>query len=123
MHETRSYPLGVYRGLKFGITVHPLGTPEVYLEGETTRYGPLSRDAGPRAVLNALDRLAGGYDTQAATARQDLAIAEGQLRDYASRLGAVFAHEAYQAELAGLRDRLKAALSGTTPEPGAEALP
>jgi putative ATP-dependent endonuclease of the OLD family len=33
-------------------------------------------------VLNALDRLAGGYEAQAATARKDLTIAEGQLRDY-----------------------------------------
>jgi len=32
-------------------------------------------------VLNALDRLTGGYEAQAATARKDLAIARAQLRD------------------------------------------
>jgi hypothetical protein len=122
-HETRRYPIGGYRGLDFGLVVHPHAAPEVYLEGETTRYGPLSCDAGPRAVLNALDRLSGGYDKQAQTARQDLAIAEGQLRDYDSRLGAPFAHEAYLAELTSARDRLKASLAGSTPEPGAKLLP
>jgi len=75
------------------------------------------------AVLNALDRLCGGYDKQADTARQDLAIAEGQLRDYDSRLGQPFAHEAYLAELTSARDRSKAALSGAGPEPGAQPLP
>ena len=76
-----------------------------------------SRDAhGPRAVLNALDRLAGSYDAQAATARNDLAIAEGQLRDYQARLGQPFAHDAYLAELTSLRDELKAALSEAAPE-------
>ena len=122
-HETRRYPLGVYRGLRFGIVQHTLGAPEAYLEGAITRYGPLSRDAGPRAVLNALDRLAGGYEAQAGTARKDLGIAEGQLRDYQARLGKPFAHDAYLDELAALRDRLKASLSGTAPEPGAEPLP
>ena len=52
------------------------------------------------------------------TARQDLAIAEGQLRDYEARLGRPFAHDAYLSELTGLRDQLKAGLSQATPEPG-----
>ena len=50
--------------------------------------------------------------------RQDLAIAEGQLRDYEARLGQPFAHDAYLAELTALRDQLKAGLSQATPEPG-----
>ena len=119
-HQTRrSYPLGVYRGLKFGIAVNPSGASDAYLEGAATRYATLSRDShGPRAVLNALDRLAGTYEAQAATARQDLAIAEGQLRDHQARLGRAFGHDAYLAELTGLRDQLKAGLSQATPEPG-----
>ena len=44
--------------------------------------------------------------------RQDLAIAEAQLRDYQARLGTPFPHDAYLAELTGLRDQLKAGLSG-----------
>ena len=121
--ETRRYPLGVYRGLEFGIVVNPLGAPDAYLEGAGTRHGPLSRDAGPCAVLNALDRLAGSYESQAATARKDLVIADGQLRDYQARLGQPFAHDAYVTELTGLRDQLKAALAQATPEPGVETLP
>ena len=63
----------------------------------------LSREHhGPRAVLNALDRLAGGYEPRCDTARQDLAIAEAQLRDYQARLGKPFPHDAYLAELTGL---------------------
>ena len=94
VHETRRHPLGVYRGLQFGLVLHPQGAPDAYLEGAATRHGQLARDAGPRAFLNALDRLAGSYEAQAATARKDLAIAEGQLRDYQARLGKPFAHEA-----------------------------
>ena len=50
--------------------------------------------------------------------RQELAIAEGQLRDYQARLGRPFAHEAYLSELTDLRDRLKAGLSQATPRAG-----
>jgi N12 class adenine-specific DNA methylase len=123
VHETRRYPLGVYCGLAFGIVLNPIGAPDAFLEGETTRHGPLSREAGPRAVLNALDRLAGSYASQCGNARQELAIAETQLRDHKGRLGASFAHDAYLAELTSLRDQLKAGLSGATPEPGADPLP
>ena len=97
----------------------PAGRPRRILEGNATRHGTLSRDAhGPRAVLNALDRLAGTYQTQVDTTRQDLTIAEAQLRDHHARLGRSFAHDAYLAELTGLRDQLKAGLSQSTPEPG-----
>src|SRR5271165_2302592 len=96
VHETRRFPLGAYRGLNFGIVLHHLDAPEAYLEGRVTRHAYLSRDShGPRAVLNALDRLIGSHDSQAADAAQDLAIAQGQLRDYEARLGQPFAHEAY----------------------------
>jgi hypothetical protein len=74
----------------------------------------LSRDhQGPRAVLNALERLANGYDSDIVRVRQDLAIAESQLRDYRERLGKPFAHEKYLSELADLRDQLKAGLSAS----------
>ena len=69
VHQSRRYPLGIYRGLNFGLVLHPQGAPETYLEGTATRHGQLSSDAGARAVLNALDRLTGGYKAQAATAR------------------------------------------------------
>jgi len=69
VHESRRYPLGIYRGLNFGLVLHPQGAPETYLEGTATQHGQLSSDPGARAVLNALDRLTGGYKAQAATAR------------------------------------------------------
>ena len=124
VRETKRFPLGRYRGLAFGLVLHPGGAAEVFLEGAATRHGMLSRDhRGPRAVLNALDRLAGGYPGQCETARQDLAIAEGQLHDHEARIGRPFLHDAYRAELTSLRDRLKAGLSQATPEPGTEAVP
>jgi hypothetical protein len=47
VRETR-VPL-VYRGLRFGLVLHPQWSPEVYLEGTTTRRDTLSRDhPGPR---------------------------------------------------------------------------
>jgi hypothetical protein len=124
VHETRRVPFGIYHGLKFGLVLHPHGAPEVFLEGATTRHANLSREhQGPRAILNAAERLTESYESQRGKARQDLAIAQGQLRDYQARLGAPFMHEAYMEELTRLRDQLKVGLSGATPEPGADILP
>ena len=78
---------------------------------------------GPRAVLNALDRLANGYDSDCDRVRQDLAIAESQLRDYQARLGKPFKHDAYLSELTGLRDQLKVGLSSTDHVPDSESGP
>jgi hypothetical protein len=112
----RRVPLGVYRGLRFGMALNPHFGPDVYLEGAATRLDSLSREHhGPRAVLNALQRIAESYAPECERARKDLAVAEGQLRDYRARLGQPFEHEAYLAQLAELRDALKAALSGTQP--------
>ena len=119
VRETTRVPLGIYRGLRFGMVLHPQFPPDVYLEGAITRQSTLSRDhQGPRAVLNALERLASGYGSECVRVRQDLAIAESQLRDYQARLGKPFPHDAYLSELTDLRDQLKAGLSATAQEPG-----
>ena len=77
----------------------------------------LSREhQGPRAVLNALERLANAYGTDCDRVQQDLSIAEAQLRDYQARLGKPFLHDAYLSELTGLRDQLKGGLSGAAHE-------
>ena len=102
--QTRKIPLGIYRGLHFGMVLHPQYRPEVYLEGQITRQDTLSREHhGPRAVLNAVERLAGGYNVEGVRVRQDLAMMEGQLRDYQARLGQPFPHERYLTELTALR--------------------
>lgn len=107
--------IGRYRGLRFGVVLRPQFPPEAYLEGESTRCDTLSRDhRGPRAVLNALQRLAEGFITEITRLRQDLAVGESQLRDYQSRLGSPFPHEAYCAALTLLRDQLKSRLAGAT---------
>jgi hypothetical protein len=119
--ETRRVPLGACRGLRFGVVLHPHFAPEVYLEGAALRQSMLSRDHhGPRAVLNALERLADGYGWECDRVRQELAVAENQLRDYRERLGAPFPHDAYLADLTRLRDRLRDGLSGVAQAPGAE---
>ncbi len=88
---------------------------EVSLEGQITRQEMLSREhQGPRAVLNAVERLAGGHAIEASRLRQDVGIAEGQLRDYQARLGQPFPLERYLAELAALRDQFRVGLSGAT---------
>ena len=113
-------PWGTYKGLNFGVTLHTQTPPDVYVEGAATRATSLSREhQGPRAVLNAIERLISGYGPEAERIGGDLTIAESQLRDYQARLGVPFAHEKYLAELTGLRDELKAGLSGKSPEPGA----
>jgi hypothetical protein len=114
--QTKRFPLGQYRGLRFGVLMHPLGASEVYLEGAATRDALLSREHhGPRAVLNALERLANGYGSECERTGKDLDIAESQLRDYQARLGMPFAHEDYLARLTSLRDRLKAGLASPNP--------
>ena len=120
VRETRRVPVGVYRGLRFGMVLHPGHAPEVYLGGAITRQASLSREHhGPRAVMNALQRLAGNYSFECDSVRQDLGIAEAQLRDYRARLGTPFPHDSYLSELTGLRDLLKAGLSVAAHEPGA----
>jgi hypothetical protein len=71
---------------------------------------------GPRAVLNALERLADAYGSECDRTRQDLALAESQLRDYQARLGVPFLHDSYLTDLTALRDQLRACLSGTNPD-------
>jgi len=122
--ETTRVPIGTYRGLSFGIVLHPQFQSEVYLEGAIPRQSTLSREhQGPRAVLNALERLTNAYGSECDRVRQDLAIAESQLRDYRERLGKPFVYESYLSELTSLRDQLKAGLSGATLEPGNQAGP
>ena len=123
-HDTTRVPLGTYRGLRFGLVLHPQFPPDVFLEGAIMRCSTLSRDhQGPRAVLNALERLATGYGSECLRVRQDLAIAESQLRDYGERLGKPFLHDKYLTELTELRDQLKAGLSGTGHESADEKGP
>lgn len=110
-------PLGVYRGLRFGLVLNVSFSPEVYLEGRITRLDTLSRDhQGPRAILNALKRIADSYAPECERVHKDLAIAQGQLRDYEARLGRPFAHESYLAEVAAIHDQLRTVLSGLAGE-------
>ncbi len=124
VRDTTRVPLGTYRGLRFGMVLHPQFPPDVYLEGAITRQSTLSRDHhGPRAVLNALERLANGYGSDIVRVRQDLAIAESQLRDYQARLGKPFPHDNYLNELTDLRDQLKVKLSAIGQAPEGECGP
>jgi hypothetical protein len=113
--QTHTVPLGVSHGLTFGLVLHPQGVPEVYAAGALTRSTQLSRDFhGSRAILNAVERLIGSAAPEREKIVRDLAIAQGQLRDYEARLGADFAHAGYLEELMGLRNQLEAALSSHT---------
>lgn len=114
IRETTLAPVGVYRGLRFGMVLHPQFPPDIYLEGAITRKLMLSKDhQGPRAVMNALDRLATGYGTEVERTRQELSIAESQLRDYQARLGKPFLLDTFLSELTNLRDQLKTGLSAS----------
>jgi N12 class adenine-specific DNA methylase len=121
VRELCRIPLGIYRGLRFGVVLHPQFPPEAYLQGASTRQSMLSREHhGPRAILNAVERLAGGYAVECARLRQDLAIAEAQLRDYRTRLGTPYLHDAALSALTSVRDRLEACLAGVNDELGSE---
>jgi N12 class adenine-specific DNA methylase len=110
--ETYRTPLGRYRGLEASLILHPLGGTEVVLDGATRRRETLMRDnPGPRAVLNALERLANSYDYECRSHRAEIGVKQGQLKDYEARLGKPFAHSEFMARLADLRDQLKEGLS------------
>jgi hypothetical protein len=118
--QTRQVPLGRYRGLSFALVLSPTHGPEVSVEGATPRLSPLSREHhGPRAILNAVERVIGSYGAECAGAENALVLAQGQLRDYRTRLGTDFAHGAYLAALTDLRQQLATALA--TPEAPADA--
>jgi hypothetical protein len=113
--QTHTVPLGISRGLTFGLVLHPQGVPEVYVAGALTRSTQLTRDFhGSRAILNAVERLISNAQAEQEKIMRDLGIAQGQLRDYEARLGAGFAYAGYLNELTGLRNQLEAALSSTT---------
>ena len=122
VQQIQRFSFGRMRGLKYGMVLHPGGAADVFLEGKLVRHGELSREhRGPRAVLNAVERLLAGYAGQLEATRQELEISERQLRDHQARLGAAFPHAAYADALAELRDRLKAGLSQATVEAGGGA--
>ncbi len=116
VYETRYIDLGIYRGLKFGVTLHPTNHPEIYLQGDAVRHTTIKTGSKGLAVMNALERLTEGYAEAAESTRKELAVAESQLKDYQSRQGAGFAHDAYLKDLTALRDRLRLALSENAPE-------
>ena len=124
LREVTRVPLGVFRGLPFGLELHPSFPPEVYLAGETTLRDQVSRDhPGPRAILNALDRLVGHYDLESDRLRQRLTVATSQLRDYQTRVGLDFPHDNYLSQLTGLRDQLKTSLTAGSPNSDAKPGP
>jgi N12 class adenine-specific DNA methylase len=109
--DTRRVSLGSYRGLDFGIVLNPHFAPDLYLQGKAYRETGLSRDAGPRAVLNAAARLADSHASEIKTTQRDLTVAQSQLADFQARLGKEFEHEPCIKELEPLRDQLRRGLS------------
>ena len=110
----RTIPLGQFQGLRWNLTVHPDAPPEISLLGASTRSTQLSRDhQGPRAILNATDRLASSIESDITSTQQDLTLAETQLHDYESRLGKPFIHEQYLSDLTSARDRLQSRLAAS----------
>jgi hypothetical protein len=101
--------------------LNPQWRPEIYLEGAIHRRDTLSREhQGPRAVWNAVTRLAQGDAGERTYAERDLALAQTQLRDYHARQGKPFTHDGYLKQLADLRDHLRIGLSGIEQEGVAE---
>lgn len=116
--QARPFKLGTYHGLEYGIIVHPLGHTDAYVKGHISRLTTLRDNPGPRAILNAAERLIDGYSSERDDVRADIAVKEGQLRDYQSRIGAEFSYSGYMNQLTDLRDQLKIGLSDKPPEGG-----
>jgi hypothetical protein len=122
--QATRFLIGQFRGLMFGLMLYPSFRPDVFLEGAMARTTSLSRDQpGPRAVLNALERLARSYSQEYEATGKELSLAEGQLRGYEARRGKPFLHDAYLVELERVRDSLSDALSGRPPASDQESQP
>ena len=115
VRDPRSIALGHYRGLVASLRLYPFHAPDVALEGRCLRLGSLAKNAGPLAILNALERLAGSSDGEQASLRRDLQVARAQLADYETRRDQPFAHEDYLAALTSWRLHLARALQDETP--------
>ncbi|MCA9066620.1 MAG: hypothetical protein KDA96_26315, partial [Planctomycetaceae bacterium] len=74
-----------------------------------------SKTPGARAILNALHRIAEGYEPEIQETQQQIELATRQLADYETHLGTPFTHEVYQNELSDLRTKLQDALSSAGP--------
>jgi N12 class adenine-specific DNA methylase len=119
--EVRRSPLGIFRGLRFGIVLHPRAAPDVYLQGTAVHQsGFLGEHHGARAVLNSVERTSNAIGTECTRLQQELGVAQTRLRDYEAGLGKPFAHDAYLSSLTALRNQLKDQLSGMSDEPGTE---
>lgn len=113
--------LGKFHGLTFGIQRTPFGRNEVYLQGAARRSTALARDAGPRALLNAAERLTESMASQVRETTEELELARRQLADYRQRQERPFEQEDLLAELTRLRNSLRQALSRSERPEGADA--
>ena len=110
VRNPQSITLGHYHGLVASLRLTPFHAPDVALEGQALRLGSLARNAGPLAILNALERLVASSDGEQAALRRDLQIARAQLADYEMRREQPFAYEEYFATLTDWRIQLTEAL-------------
>jgi hypothetical protein len=94
--------------------------PEIHF-AESERLRVFNEVNCPPAVMNALNRLARGYEEAEQSTRQELALAESQVRDFQTRQGAAFPHESYLKALSALREQLRIALSGVEAKQGESA--
>jgi N12 class adenine-specific DNA methylase len=118
--DSLTISLGSFKGLEFGVILHPDGNPDAYLKGQATRCLRLHASKfGPRALINALSRLEETLTPDLERLSRDLSVSQSQLNDYSTRLNLPFIHEHYQNTLATLRDSLKDRLtSGRQPIDG-----
>jgi hypothetical protein len=82
------------------------------------RAQPICQPRFSKSSINAVGRLFDGYERERDEVRQNLSVAQGQLKDYEGRVGRPFAHADYASRLAELRDQLRQRLSEKPPEGG-----
>jgi hypothetical protein len=118
--RTRRFGLGTFKGLEFAIDRHPGGATDVVLKGATERHWQLAKESqGPRAVMNALQRLVQSYSERVEHVQSDITIGQNQLRDFEARVAVPFTHTARLETLSTLRDQLQRSLSAPNGTPQA----
>jgi len=110
-------PLGVFRGLAFAIERHPGGATDVVLTGKTDHATSLAKDShGPRAVLNALNRICEAMPESITRVESQLTLDEKRLCDFQARIGQAFPHSERLESLTALRDQLRLSLAAPIQE-------
>ena len=114
---TQDFPVGTYRGLQITLRLHSMGHPQVLVRGVIQYDAPLDKRYGlGRSLVRAVGHLLENYPLYERALGTEIERHQRALAQHGAALGQAWPHEAYAAQLQGLRRELKQALLDQPPE-------